>query len=58
MTKPEIRLAKTAGFCFGVDRTVKLLNAHLDGGGKACTLGPLIHRFSGPRLPRRDLSVR
>ena len=43
MTKPEIRLAKTAGFCFGVDRAVKLLNAHLDGGGKACTLGPLIH---------------
>ena len=41
--KPEITLAGSAGFCFGVDRAVKLLTAHIESGKKACTLGPLIH---------------
>ena len=35
--------AKTAGFCFGVDRAVKMTYALLDGGVKVATLGPLIH---------------
>ena len=35
--------AKTAGFCFGVDRAVKLTYDLLDGGHKVATLGPLIH---------------
>ena len=39
----EIRLAKTAGFCFGVDRAVQLTRRLLDAGEKAATLGPLIH---------------
>ena len=39
----EIRLAKTAGFCFGVDRAVKLTYGLLDEGRKVATLGPLIH---------------
>ena len=43
MTDVKITLASTAGFCFGVDRAVKMLTSHLDAGGKACTLGPLIH---------------
>ena len=43
MRNVKITVAKTAGFCFGVDRAVRLLNAHLDAGGTACTLGPLIH---------------
>ena len=38
-----IRLAKTAGFCFGVDRAVKLCEELLDSGRKVATLGPIIH---------------
>lgn len=43
MPDPRITLASTAGFCFGVDRAVRLLQTHLDEGKSACTLGPLIH---------------
>ena len=39
----EIRLAKTAGFCFGVDRAVQLTYRLLEAGEKVATLGPLIH---------------
>ncbi len=39
----EILLAKTAGFCFGVDRAVKLTYRLLDEGRRVATLGPLIH---------------
>ena len=41
--KPKITLAKTAGFCFGVDRAVKLVNDLVESGEKVCTLGPIIH---------------
>lgn len=40
---PNITLAKSAGFCFGVDRAVKLVYKELDKGGKVCTFGPIIH---------------
>ncbi len=40
---PEIIVAETAGFCFGVDRAVKLCNSILDRGERAVTLGPIIH---------------
>jgi len=39
----EIRLAKTAGFCFGVNRAVELTYGLLSEGHKVATLGPLIH---------------
>ena len=39
----QILLAKTAGFCFGVDRAVKLTYDLLAQGRKVATLGPLIH---------------
>ncbi|HOA33688.1 MAG TPA: bifunctional 4-hydroxy-3-methylbut-2-enyl diphosphate reductase/30S ribosomal protein S1 [Clostridiales bacterium] len=39
----EIKVAKTAGFCFGVDRAVNKVNELLEAGQKVCTLGPLIH---------------
>ena len=42
----EILLAKTAGFCFGVDRAVKLTYQLVEEGRKVATLGPLIHNPS------------
>lgn len=39
----EIRVAKTAGFCFGVKRAVDLTYGLLNEGCKVATLGPLIH---------------
>ena len=39
----EIIKAKTAGFCFGVDRAVKLTRQLAKSGHKVATLGPLIH---------------
>ncbi len=39
----RLTLAKTAGFCFGVDRAVELVYSMLGEGKKVCTLGPLIH---------------
>lgn len=39
----EIILAKTAGFCFGVNRAVKMTYDLLAQGRKVATLGPLIH---------------
>ena len=39
----EIKLAKTAGFCFGVNRAVDRLYEIVKSGEKVCTLGPIIH---------------
>ena len=39
----QIILAKTAGFCFGVDRAVNLVYELIGEGKKVCTLGPIIH---------------
>jgi len=39
----QIKMAKTAGFCFGVDRAVNLIYALLGEGKKVYTLGPIIH---------------
>ena len=39
----EITLAKKAGFCFGVDRAVKLIEQLVSEGKKVATLGPIIH---------------
>ncbi|MFI3170221.1 MAG: bifunctional 4-hydroxy-3-methylbut-2-enyl diphosphate reductase/30S ribosomal protein S1 [Faecalibacterium sp.] len=39
----QVIRAKTAGFCFGVDRAVTLTHNLLDQGHKVATLGPLIH---------------
>lgn len=39
----EIKLAKTAGFCFGVNRAVDMLYDMVKNGEKVCTLGPIIH---------------
>lgn len=39
----EIRLAETAGFCFGVNRAVDLVYSLVENGEKVSTLGPIIH---------------
>lgn len=39
----KIKLAKTAGFCFGVNRAVDMLYKMVEDGQKVCTLGPIIH---------------
>ena len=38
-----IKLAKTAGFCFGVNRAVELVYDMVESKEKVCTLGPIIH---------------
>ena len=39
----EITIAKTSGFCFGVNRAVEAVNNLLKEGKKVCTLGEIIH---------------
>ncbi len=39
----KITLAKTAGFCFGVNRAVSMLYDLVNEGTNVCTLGPIIH---------------
>ena len=39
----NVTLAKTAGFCFGVDRAVSLAQKAADAGETTFTLGPIIH---------------
>ncbi|MEE3334116.1 MAG: bifunctional 4-hydroxy-3-methylbut-2-enyl diphosphate reductase/30S ribosomal protein S1 [Ruminococcus sp.] len=41
----NINVAKTAGFCFGVNRAVDIVYELLDKGEKVCTLGPIIHNM-------------
>lgn len=41
-----IETAKSAGFCFGVDRAVKLVYEALEQGKRVATLGPIIHNDS------------
>ncbi|MBQ8057155.1 MAG: bifunctional 4-hydroxy-3-methylbut-2-enyl diphosphate reductase/30S ribosomal protein S1 [Ruminococcus sp.] len=38
-----ITVAKTAGFCFGVNRAVEIVNSLAETKSKVCTLGPIIH---------------
>ncbi|MDO5148774.1 MAG: bifunctional 4-hydroxy-3-methylbut-2-enyl diphosphate reductase/30S ribosomal protein S1 [Oscillospiraceae bacterium] len=42
----SIEVAKSAGFCFGVDRAVKLVYEEIEKGGKVATFGPIIHNTS------------
>ena len=39
----ELTVAKTAGFCFGVNRAVEMVYQALDEGKQVATLGPIIH---------------
>lgn len=46
----KIEVAKTAGFCFGVDRAVEMVMRLLSEGRQVYTLGPIIHN---PQLVRK-----
>ena len=39
----SIEVAKTAGFCFGVNRAVQMVYDLIEAGESICTLGPIIH---------------
>lgn len=39
----NVTVAKSAGFCFGVDRAVKMVYGELEKNTKVATLGPIIH---------------
>ena len=39
----KITVARTAGFCFGVDRAVKIVYDELENKSRVATLGPIIH---------------
>ena len=39
----QVRVAKTAGFCFGVRRAVEMVAREAAAGSGAVTLGPIIH---------------
>ncbi|MCQ2514077.1 MAG: bifunctional 4-hydroxy-3-methylbut-2-enyl diphosphate reductase/30S ribosomal protein S1 [Ruminococcus sp.] len=40
-----VRKAESAGFCFGVNRAINIVNELLENGEKVCTLGPIIHNM-------------
>ena len=46
----KITLAETAGFCFGVSRAVKMVEALMEKGERVATLGPIIHN---PQIVKR-----
>ena len=39
----KVTVAKSAGFCFGVDRAVKMVYNELEENTRVATLGPIIH---------------
>ncbi|MEG0833035.1 MAG: bifunctional 4-hydroxy-3-methylbut-2-enyl diphosphate reductase/30S ribosomal protein S1 [Oscillospiraceae bacterium] len=53
-----VRLAKTAGFCFGVDRAVRMCENLLAQGKNVVTLGPIIHNDGVvAELARRGVKI-
>jgi 4-hydroxy-3-methylbut-2-enyl diphosphate reductase len=39
----KVEVAKSAGFCFGVNRAIEIVNKLVDDKNKVATLGPIIH---------------
>ncbi len=42
----RVKLAKNAGFCFGVKRAMEAVNREIQKGGKIYTYGPIIHNMA------------
>jgi len=54
----EIKIAKSAGFCFGVKRAIEITEKTAEKYGKAYTYGPLIHNNDViDELSRKGISV-
>ena len=41
----SIKKAESAGFCFGVNRAINIVNDLIVNDVKVCTLGPIIHNM-------------
>ncbi len=46
-----IKKADSAGFCYGVNRAINIVNDLIGEGARVCTLGPIIHNMEVVRLP-------
>ena len=46
MAEKTVKIAKKAGFCFGVNRAVEITQKGIEDGKKIVTLGPIIHNSS------------
>lgn len=54
----SVRLAKSAGFCFGVNRAVEMVEQAVKAGKRVVTLGPIIHnRHAVARLEALGVRV-
>lgn len=54
----NITVAKSAGFCFGVNRAVNMVYELLERGENVCTLGPIIHNPQlVEQLSRRGVKI-
>ncbi len=54
----QVRVAESAGFCFGVSRAVRIVEELADSGKRACTLGSIIHNEQETgRLARKGIRV-
>ncbi len=54
----EVKLAKSAGFCFGVKRAVQTVYEQIEKGGKIYTFGPIIHNEEVVKdLEKKGVSV-
>ena len=53
-----IKVAKTAGFCFGVSRAVRIVEELAAEGKSVCTLGAIIHNPQKVReLEEKGVSI-
>ena len=41
----SISVAESAGFCFGVNRAINIVNSLIEKNVLVCTLGPIIHNM-------------
>ena len=54
----SVQVAKSAGFCFGVNRAVELVEQAVKTGKRVCTLGPIIHnRHAVERFEQMGVGV-
>ena len=58
MAERIVKIAEKAGFCFGVNRAVKITQEGANSGKKIVTLGPIIHnRFVTDELMKEGVRI-